>query len=127
MTPGAYQAALGTNRNQADRGKAFEAHLKTYGATADTYAAIYNGVLQRGWFNAQARHFPTTLDAALDGNAEQDAGDVQRSERTFPVATNGASSGRPDERAGRANGSGSGEDQVSEPGYWRALSALFAR
>ncbi len=69
MTPGVYQGVLGTNRNQADRTKAFEAHLKTYGATANTYAAIYNGVMQRGWFNAQARNFPTTLDAALDGNA----------------------------------------------------------
>ncbi|MEP7156127.1 MAG: oligoendopeptidase F [Betaproteobacteria bacterium] len=69
LTPGAYQAVLGTNRNQADRGKAFEAYLKTYGATSNTYAAIYNGVMQRGWFTAQARNFPTTLDSALDGNA----------------------------------------------------------
>jgi oligoendopeptidase F len=69
MSPGVYQAVLGTNRNQSDRGKAFEAHLKTYGATANTYAAIYNGVMQRGWFNAQARSFPTTLESALDGNA----------------------------------------------------------
>ena len=36
---------------------------------ANTYAAIYNGVMQKGWFTAQARNFPTTLDAALDGHA----------------------------------------------------------
>ena len=69
LSPGIYQSVLATNYQQADRAKAFEAYLKTYAATTNTYAAIYNGVLQRGWFNAQARNFPTTLDAALDGNA----------------------------------------------------------
>ena len=68
VSPGAYQALLATDYNQADRAKAFEAHLKTYAATANTYAAIYNGLLQRDWFRAQARNYPTTLDAALDGN-----------------------------------------------------------
>jgi len=69
LTPGTYQSVLETNYQQADRAKAFEAYLKTYAATTNTYAAIYNGVLQRGWFNAQARNFPSALDAALDGNA----------------------------------------------------------
>jgi len=69
LTPGTYQSVLETNYKQADRAKAFEAYLKTYAATTNTYAAIYNGVLQRGWFNAQARNFPSALDAALDGNA----------------------------------------------------------
>ena len=69
LTPGKYQEVLMTNYNQADREKAFEAYLKTYAATENTYAAIYDGVLQRGWFLAQARNYPNTLDAALDGNA----------------------------------------------------------
>jgi oligoendopeptidase F len=69
LSPGAYQQLLATNYNQADRAKAFDAYLATYGATANTYAAIYSGILQRGWFNAQARNFPTTLEAALHGNA----------------------------------------------------------
>ncbi len=69
LTPGTYHSVLETNYKQADRARAFEAFLKTYAATTHTYAAIYNGVLQRGWFNAQARNFPATLDAALDGNA----------------------------------------------------------
>ncbi len=69
LTPGVYQGILATNPNQADRAKAFEAYLKTYAATTNTYASIYNGILQRDWFNAQARNYPTTLDAALDGNA----------------------------------------------------------
>lgn len=69
LAPGAYAALLESNRNQADRAKAAEAHLKTYGANAATYAAIYKGVLERDWFLAQARNFPSTLDAALFGNA----------------------------------------------------------
>ena len=69
LSPGNYAALLERNRNQDERGKAAAAHVGTYGATAHTYAAIYNGTLQRDWFLAQARNFPTTLDAALDGNA----------------------------------------------------------
>ncbi len=68
LTPGTYQHLLQTNHNQAERGQAFEAFLKTYAATANTYAAIYNGVMQRGWFTAQARNYKSTLAAALDGN-----------------------------------------------------------
>ena len=68
LAPGAYAALLENNPNQADRAKAAEAHLKTYGANAATYAALYKGVLDRDWFVAQARNFPTTLDAALHGN-----------------------------------------------------------
>jgi oligoendopeptidase F len=68
LSPGTYQSVLQTNYNQADRAKAFDAYLKTYAATANTYAAIYNGVMQRGWFVAQARSYPSTLAAALDGN-----------------------------------------------------------
>ncbi len=68
LTPGTYQQVLFTNRKQTDRAKAFEAYLKTYGATANTYAALYNGVLQRGWFMAQARNYKTTVEASLDNN-----------------------------------------------------------
>ncbi len=69
LSPGNYQRLLETNPNQADRAKAVAAHLGTYAATANTYAAIYNGIMQSDWFTAQARNFPTTLDAALDRNA----------------------------------------------------------
>ncbi|MEO8278864.1 MAG: oligoendopeptidase F [Ideonella sp.] len=69
LTPGAYGALLEKNPNQADRAQAAAAHLATYGATANTYAAFYNAVLQRDWFLAQARNFPNTLDAALFDNA----------------------------------------------------------
>ncbi len=69
LTAGNYGALLEQNPNQADRAAAAAAHVGTFGATANTYAAIYNAVMQRGWFMAQARNFPSTLDAALDANA----------------------------------------------------------
>ncbi|MGC4085303.1 MAG: M3 family metallopeptidase [Vicinamibacterales bacterium] len=39
-----------------------------YRVNANTYAALYNGILQRDWFYAQARGYKTMLDAALHGN-----------------------------------------------------------
>lgn len=69
LSPAAYQAALRTQRDQADRAKAFESYYAIYTANKNTYAAIYDGILQRGWFLAQARNHPTTLEAALDTNA----------------------------------------------------------
>ncbi len=69
LSPGNYAALLQSNPSQAERGKAAAAHLGTYGATANTFGAIYLGVLQRDWYLAQARNFDSTLDAALDRNA----------------------------------------------------------
>jgi oligoendopeptidase F len=69
LSPGAYQQLLATNPVQADRARAFDAFLGVYEATKNTYAAIYRGVLERGWFLAQARDHATTLHRALDGNA----------------------------------------------------------
>jgi oligoendopeptidase F len=69
LSPANYGALLANDRDQADRGRAAAAHVGTYGATANTYASIYNSMLQRDWFVARARNFDTTLDAALDANA----------------------------------------------------------
>jgi oligoendopeptidase F len=68
LTYGQYRAILATNPNQADRAAAFHEFHKVYESTVNTYAALYNGVLQRDWFHAQARGYPSTLDAALHGN-----------------------------------------------------------
>lgn len=68
LTPGNYAALLDRNPNQAERARAAAAHVGAYGATANTYAAIYASLLQRDWFMAQARQFPSTLDAALNAN-----------------------------------------------------------
>src|SRR5207342_1634175 len=68
LTYGQYRAILATNPNQADRAAAFHAFHETYQANVNTYASMYNGVLQRDWFHAQARGYSSTLDAALHGN-----------------------------------------------------------
>lgn len=65
---GQYRRLLATCREQADRRAAYDALYDTYGATLNTYATLYNGVLQREWFDARARGYATTLDAALFGN-----------------------------------------------------------
>src|SRR6187200_1447719 len=68
LTYGQYNALLQTNRHQPDRAAAFHAFHETFAANANTFAAVYNGVLQRDWFVAQARQFTSTLEAALHGN-----------------------------------------------------------
>ena len=68
LTYGQYRAILATNRNQADRAAAFSAFHTLYAANVNTYATLYNGVLQRDWFHAQARDYKSTLEAALHGN-----------------------------------------------------------
>ncbi|MDH4064063.1 MAG: oligoendopeptidase F [Acidobacteriota bacterium] len=65
---GQYRRLLATCRRQEDRRAAYEALYDTYGASLNTYATLYNGVMQREWFDARARGFATTLDAALFGN-----------------------------------------------------------
>jgi oligoendopeptidase F len=66
ITPGQYYNILNTNRNQEDRAKAHRTFYGIYDANANTYAAIYDGVLQRDWALAQARKYSSTLEAALD-------------------------------------------------------------
>ncbi|MBI2829213.1 MAG: oligoendopeptidase F, partial [Acidobacteria bacterium] len=68
LTYGQYRALLETNRCQDDRAAAYRTFHRTYGDNRNTYAALYNGVLQRDWFHARARGYETTLDAALHGN-----------------------------------------------------------
>ncbi len=68
VTYGQYRAILATNRNQADRARAFTALHGLYADDVNTYASIYNAVMQREWFHAQARGYASTLDAALHGN-----------------------------------------------------------
>jgi oligoendopeptidase F len=63
-----YRAVLVSNRHQADRAEAFRAFHEVYRANINTYAALYNGVLLRDWFHAQAREYKSTLEAALHGD-----------------------------------------------------------
>ena len=68
LTYGQYRALLATNRSQLDRAAAYRAFHDTYQANANTYAALYNAVLQRDWFYAQARGYTSMLESALHGN-----------------------------------------------------------
>ncbi|MCA1560889.1 MAG: M3 family metallopeptidase, partial [Acidobacteria bacterium] len=68
VTYGQYRAILATRRHQADRQKAFHALHESYRSSINTYAALYDGVCQRDWFQARARGYASTLDAALHGD-----------------------------------------------------------
>ena len=68
LTYGQYRAILATNRNQRDRAAAFVEYHKQFESNVNTYASLYNGVLQRDWFHAQSRGYRSTLDASLHGN-----------------------------------------------------------
>jgi oligoendopeptidase F len=65
---GQYRAILATRHEQADREKAFTALHETYKSALNTYATLYNAVCQRDWFQARARGYKSTLDAALHGD-----------------------------------------------------------
>lgn len=66
LTPGNYQNLLCNNPSQADRGKAFNTYNEIYFKNKNTYASIYNGVIQNNWAAAQARHYGSCLEAILD-------------------------------------------------------------
>jgi oligoendopeptidase F len=68
LSHGQYRALLETNRRQEDRAAIYRAFYRSFADNRNTYAALYNGVLQRDWFQARARGYATTLDAALHGN-----------------------------------------------------------
>ncbi len=68
LTYGQYRAILATHREQSDRAAAFKAYHEIYAQNVNTYASLYNGVLQRDWFHAQARGYRSTLESALHGN-----------------------------------------------------------
>jgi oligoendopeptidase F len=65
---GQYRAILATRHEQADRETAFTALHETYKASLNTYATLYNAVCQRDWFQARARGYKSTLEAALHGD-----------------------------------------------------------
>ena len=65
---GAYNSGIRSYRNQADREAVFKAHFTVWDDFANTYASIYNSILQRDWFQAQARNYDSTVESALDSN-----------------------------------------------------------
>jgi oligoendopeptidase F len=63
-----YRRVLATCRDQEDRRRAFVALHEAYRSNLNTYATLYNGVCQRDWFQARARGYASTLEAALHGD-----------------------------------------------------------
>ncbi len=68
LTPGAYREILEQSPVQEDRRLAAKTFLDAYAATGNTYAAVYNSILQAGLAKAQQRNYPSVLAAKLDGN-----------------------------------------------------------
>src|SRR5207245_4784737 len=68
LTYGQYRAILATNRQQADRQTAFVELHKLYETAVNTYASLYNSVLQRDLVLAESRGYRSTREAALHRN-----------------------------------------------------------
>lgn len=65
----AYANGLRSASLQQDREAIFRGHFSVFDDRPNTYAAIYDGVLQRDWFMAQARRYPSCVEATLDSDA----------------------------------------------------------
>ncbi|MGD8439572.1 MAG: oligoendopeptidase F [Holophagae bacterium] len=57
---------LFSRRRQEDRETLFRGHFSVYDSFPNTYASIYNGILQRDWYLSQARSYDSCLANALD-------------------------------------------------------------
>lgn len=68
ITPGVYSQIVTNNPNQDDRRKAYEAMYEVYYKNKNSYAAIYNGIVQADWASARARNYESCLDAELEEN-----------------------------------------------------------
>jgi oligoendopeptidase F len=61
-----YSHGLHSLREQRDRESLFRAHFTVYNEFPNSYAAVYNGVLQKDWFSARSRHYESALESKLD-------------------------------------------------------------
>jgi oligoendopeptidase F len=61
-----FMQGLFSRRNQEDRETLFRGHFSVYDAFPNAYGSIYNGILQRDWYLAQARRYDSCLEADLD-------------------------------------------------------------
>ncbi|HSH09580.1 MAG TPA: oligoendopeptidase F [Oceanipulchritudo sp.] len=68
VTPGLYQKALNIYEDPEDRRAIQQAWMEQYKNRSNTFASIYNGVLQQGWALAQSRGYESTLQMELNGD-----------------------------------------------------------
>ena len=61
-----FMNGLFSRREQEDREALFKGHFSVYDSFPNANGSIYNGILQRNWYLAQARSYPSCLEADLD-------------------------------------------------------------
>ena len=66
VTPGLYSTALNTYRNPEDRRAVQTAWMEQYQDRQNTFASIYEGVLNKGWALAESRGYESTLEMELN-------------------------------------------------------------
>jgi oligoendopeptidase F len=66
VTPAVYGKALNVFENPEDRRAVQHAWMEQFQERANTFASIYNGVLQQGWALAQSRGYGSVLQMELD-------------------------------------------------------------
>lgn len=59
---------LEESKDRAVRKEVFEKYYETFGSFKNTWAILYAGQVKQLMFNARARKYSTTLEAAVDGN-----------------------------------------------------------
>lgn len=68
VTPGTYRMALNAYAGARERRAVQKAWMEQYEDRRNTFASLYNGVLQQGWALARSRGYPGTVEMALDRN-----------------------------------------------------------
>jgi oligoendopeptidase F len=68
VTPGVYGKALSVYKNPEDRRTIQEAWMKQFENRSNTFASIYNGVVQQNWALAQSRGYESSLQMKLNRN-----------------------------------------------------------
>jgi len=68
ISPGTYAKALNTFENPEDRLAVQTAWMKQFEDRRNTFATIYNGVIEAGWAEAKARGYNSTLASDLGYN-----------------------------------------------------------
>ena len=68
VTKGNWTSLVESCDNEADRTSIFKAHFKTYEKNKNTYAGIYQAVLEADKANMKARNYPSSVEMYLDRN-----------------------------------------------------------
>ncbi|MEX0321141.1 MAG: oligoendopeptidase F [Puniceicoccaceae bacterium] len=68
VSAGYYSNALNTLRDPKDRKNIQLARMEQFEDRENTFASIYNGVIQQGWALAQSRGYDSTLEMKLNRN-----------------------------------------------------------